>query len=139
MERTAIMVLVMVALSGCYHATIETGLPPSNETVEEPWAASWIGGLVPPSTVETAAQCPDGVARVETKHSFLNGLVAVLTSGIFTPMHIIVTCADGERMDRVDAVEIQIDPGATVEQRQQALNEAAQRSAEIGAAVFVSF
>ena len=139
MERTVTMALVMVALSGCYHATIETGLPPSNETVEEPWAAGWIGGLVPPSTVETAAQCPDGVARVETKHRFLNGLVAVLTSGIFTPMHITVTCADGGRMDRVDAVEIQVDPGATPEQRRQALNEAAQRSAEIGAAVFVSF
>ena len=139
MARTVTMALVMVALSGCYHAKIETGLPPSNETVEVPWAASWIGGLVPPSTVETAAECPDGVARVETKISFLNGLVSVLTGGIFTPMHITVTCADGGSMDRVDGVDIQVDPGATVEQRQQALNEAAQRSAEIGAAVFVSF
>ena len=139
MERTVTMALVMVALSGCYHATIETGLPPSNEVVEEPWAASWIAGLVPPAAMETAAQCPDGVARVETKHSFLNGLVAVLTGGIFTPMHITVTCADAGRMDRSDAAEIQLDPGATAEQRQQALNEAAQLSAEIGAAVFVSF
>ena len=140
MERTVTMALVMVVLSGCsYHATIETGLPPSNETVEEPWAASWIFGLVPPSTVETAARCPDGVARVETKLSFLNGLVSALTFSIFTPMHITVTCADGARMDRVDAVDIQVDPGATAEQRQQAMNEAAQRSAEIGAAVFVSF
>ncbi len=139
MERTVTMALVMVALSGCYHATIETGLPPSNETVEEAWAASWIGGLVPPSTVETAAECPDGAARVETKLSFLNGFVAVLTGGIFTPMHVTVTCADGGRMNRVDAAEIQVDPGATVEKRQQALNDAAQLSAEIGAAVFVSF
>ena len=103
------------------------------------WAASWIGGLVPPSTVETAAQCPDGVARVETQISFLNALVAALTLSIFTPMNIKVTCADGGRTDRVDAVDIQVDPGATVEQRRQALNEAAQRSAEMGAAVFVSF
>ena len=140
MERTVTMALVMVVLSGCsYHATIETGLPPSNETVEEPWAASWIGGLVPPATVETVAQCPDGVARVETQISFLNALVAALTLSIFTPMNIKVTCADGGRMNRVDAVDIQVDPGATVEQRRQALNEAAQRSAEIGVAVFVSF
>ena len=140
MGRTVTMALAMVVLSGCsYHATIETGLPPSNETVEEPWAASWIGGLVPPSTVETAAQCPDGVARVETQISFLNALVAALTLSIFTPMNIKVTCADGGRMNRVDAVDIQVDPGATVEQRRQALNEAAQRSAEIGVAVFVSF
>ncbi len=139
MERTVTMALVMVVLSGCYHATIETGLPPSNVTVEEPWAASWIVGLVPPKTVETAALCPNGVAVVETQQSFLNGLVGALTFGIFTPMNITVTCADGGRMDQEDAVDIQVEPGATVEQRQQALNDAAQLSAETGAAVFVSF
>ena len=92
-----------------------------------------------PVAVTFAEKAPDGVARVETKHSFLNGLVAVLTSGIFTPMHITVTCADPGRMDGGDAEEIQVEPGATPEQRQQALNDAGRLSAEIGAAVFVSF
>jgi hypothetical protein len=44
--------------------------------------------------VETAAKCPNGVARVETRLSFLNQLVSGLTLGIYTPMEIVVTCAE---------------------------------------------
>ena len=83
----------VVVLSGCYHAIIETGFPPGNQTIEKPWASSWIGGLVPPTMVETAERCPNGVARVETQHSFLNMLVTWLTAGIYAPMTIEVTCA----------------------------------------------
>jgi hypothetical protein len=85
----------MVALLGCYHATIDTGVAPSNRVIEKKWASGWIFGLVPPSTVATAAQCPTGVAKVETKLSFLNQLVSALTLSIYTPMAIRVTCAEG--------------------------------------------
>ena len=139
MERTVTMALVMVALSGCYHATIETGLAPSPETVEVPWAASWIIGLVPPKTVETAQQCPNGVAVVETKQSFLNGLVGALTAGIFTPIHITVTCAAGRRMDAADSAAVEIEQDATVQEKREALTKAAQLSAQIGSAVLVAF
>ena len=71
MDRVTLGLLVLV-VSSCFHATVETGLPPSNRTVEKHWASSWIGGLVPPETVETAERCPDGVAKVETKQSLLN-------------------------------------------------------------------
>lgn len=85
--------IAAVLVSGCYHATIETGLQPGSQTIHKPWAASWIYGLVPPSTVSAASECPSGVARVETQHSFLNQLVGFLTLGIFTPIEIKVTCA----------------------------------------------
>jgi hypothetical protein len=95
MRRTARLtaVLLLAAAAGCYHATIDTGLTPSPQTVEKPWAASFIDGLVPPSTVETKAKCPNGAARVDTQLSFLNMVVGVITFGIFTPMDIKVTCA----------------------------------------------
>ena len=94
MTRTAsLTAALMLVLSGCYHATIETGLPPGNQTLEDRWASGWIYGLVPPSTVETMERCPNGVARVETQLSFLNQLVNLLTFGIYTPMEIVVTCA----------------------------------------------
>jgi hypothetical protein len=35
------------------------------------------------------------LSKVETEHSFLNGLVGALTLGIYTPMHLTVTCASG--------------------------------------------
>jgi hypothetical protein len=82
-------------LAGCYHATVETGRTPSTVTVEDQWADSWVYGLVPPSTINVAQGCPSGVARVETQLSFLNQLVGILTLGIYTPMWVRVTCAQG--------------------------------------------
>src|SRR5439155_1208035 len=77
----------------CYHATVDTGLKPSAQVVEKSFAAGWIFGLVPPSTVATASQCSHGAAKIETQLSFVNQLVAFLTLDIFTPMSIKVTCA----------------------------------------------
>lgn len=93
-HRPLALVATLLTLSACYHATVETGLAPGVQTLEKNWAAGWIYGLVPPSTVETMQRCPDGVARVETQLSFPNQLVSFLTLGIFTPMKIVVTCAD---------------------------------------------
>jgi hypothetical protein len=63
-----VAVLAVVA-SGCYCATVETGLAPSGDSVSQNWATSFLYGLVPPATVQTAARCPHGVATVQTQHS----------------------------------------------------------------------
>ncbi len=93
--RTLVWIAGLVALSGCYHATVDTGVAPSKLVIDKQWASGWIMGLVPPSTVATAARCPAGVSKVETRLSFLNQLVSFLTVSIYTPMHIRVTCAEG--------------------------------------------
>ena len=97
MRRLAIGILSLVVLSGCYHATVETGLTPGPQTIDVNWASGWIYGLVPPSTVEAMDRCTNGVARVETQLSFLNQLVSGLTFGIFTPMQINVGYRRHER------------------------------------------
>jgi Bor protein len=86
-------VILLCACAGCYHATVETGASPSNQVIEKKFASSWIYGLVPPSTVSTTERCPNGPAKVETQHSFVNQLVGFITLGIYTPMEIKVTCA----------------------------------------------
>jgi hypothetical protein len=89
-----------LAMSGCFHATVNTGVAPGTRLVQEKWATSFIYGLVPPDAVNAMAECGGaGVARVETRISFLNGLVGVLTFQIFTPMEITVTCGRGEQED----------------------------------------
>ena len=90
-------ILLLAVAGACYHAVIETGLAPGSQTIEQPWAMSFVDGLVPPSLVETKSRCPAGVSKVETQHSFLNMLVGGLTFGIVTPMSIKVTCAQGGR------------------------------------------
>jgi len=93
MRRYVPVMAALLVCSACYHATIETGLAPSPQTVEKPWASGWVYGLVPPSTVETQQKCPKGVSKVETQLSFPNMLVSLLTLSIYTPMDIKVTCA----------------------------------------------
>jgi hypothetical protein len=106
--RTGLLLIGMIATSGCYHATIDTGVTPSQVVVRKPWASGWLFGLVPPSTTATMAQCPAGVAKVETKLSFLNGLVSTLTMSIYTPMSVRVTCAAGPEAPAVSTAT----PGA---------------------------
>ena len=91
--RAAAALLAITTVTGCYRATINTGLPPSTIEIEEEWAHSWLGGLVPPDEMDVAGQCPSGVAQVETELSFLNQLAAAVTWGIYTPMTLRVVCA----------------------------------------------
>ena len=132
--RTVAAAFLAVLAAGCYHVTVDTGRSPSGQTIERPWANSFVYGLVPPPVVETASQCPNGVARVESQISFLNGLVAVLTLSIYTPMTITVQCAGGMAPDAAAA-------GSTVKgtgrDGGEAILEAARRSARSGQPVLV--
>jgi len=137
MLRSLTAAAVVLALSvGCYHATIETGRPASSEIVKKPWANSWIYGLVPPATVSTAAQCPNGVARVETQLSFLNGLVGALTFGIYTPMNILVTCASAAT---ASAPDLLVPDGAAPDEIVRVMTEAAERAVALHRGVIVQF
>lgn len=123
-----------MVVGGCYHAVIETGRAPSGTVIEDKWADSFIDGLAPPDVVNTAQQCPNGVARVETEHSFLNLVAAAFSFGIYTPMHITVHCAAAstpvpdDRVIRTDA------RGAAA-----AVDRAARLSAERGGPAYVVF
>jgi len=134
------VIVALLAGTACYHATIETGRPPSPQTIERPWAPSFVYGLVPPPVVETAARCPNGVSPVETQISFLNGLVALFTFNMFTPMSIKVTCAAAGSEDQAASHElVAIDHQADLTSKQLALTLAARRSAELGRPVWIAF
>jgi hypothetical protein len=135
------VLLAFVVVLGCYHATVDTGLEPSLRTIDDQWADSWVYGLVPPATVETAQRCPNGVAMIETQQSFLNGLVGVLTFGIYTPMTIKVTCAarGGDDAAASDEAMLEIDQAATAEQKRDMLQRAVDLSRASDGPVFVVF
>jgi hypothetical protein len=129
---------LVVALTACYHATIDTGRSPSPEIINQPWASGWIYGLVPPKTVETMAKCPNGVSKVETMHSFLNSLVGGLTFGIYTPITIKVTCAaSGRGSIPTGASQIQLGANAAPQQIQDVLTRAAMLSFQSGTPVYI--
>jgi len=95
---------------------------------------------VPPSTLETRAQCKSGVSKVETQLSFLNQLVSGLTFGILTPMSIKVTCAQaGHASVSPTGPQIDVAADATKEQIQSAINRAVDLSLRTGEPVFVEY
>ena len=93
--QLAALAVTAVLMTGCYHATVDTGLTPApEESTQRVWANSWIAGLIAPPALDATRMCEGRkAARVETQHTFLNQLVAALTGGIYTPMTIEVTCA----------------------------------------------
>ena len=94
-HRASIAVALGLAVSGCYHQVVQTGRTPGSTVVEKPWTATWLWGIVPATPIDVTRDCPSGIATVETKQSFMNGLVGVLTLGIFSPRDVRVTCASG--------------------------------------------
>jgi Bor protein len=145
LSRAALIAGVVIC-SACYHATIEMGRPASGQVVARPWANSFIYGLVPPPTWEAAHACPNGVARVETLHSFLNGLVGALTLGIYTPMTLQITCAaagssDASSVSRSADTEqvISIDRTASLEKQRATMSSAAALAISTRAPVYVRF
>ncbi len=133
MARWMTTALLAVSTTACYHAVIETGAPAGTDNLSVPWAHSFIYGLVPPPVVNSAQKCPRGAAKVETQHTFLQGLVAAITWGIYTPMKIDVTCATGGRAD---------DASATLSAGQDpagAMQQAVELARESGKPVIVQF
>ena len=60
-------------------------------------------------TVDAGAVCPNGVARVDTRITFVNGLVTFLTGSIYTPATVRVYCSAG-RAEGPTEVELALTP-----------------------------
>lgn len=130
----AALAALLLPTAACYHQIVETGRPAGSTVIDKPWQMSFIAGLIPPPAINTAAQCPGGVAKVETQHSFLNGLVAGITFGLVTPIQVTITCASGGR-----ASADQIKSGTSAAERTAAIQQAADRAVATGEAVEIQF
>jgi hypothetical protein len=136
-KLTLALILLAASTAGCYRATVDTGRTPSGQTIRNDWAHSFVAGLVPPATVQTAQQCPAGVARVETQHSFLNMLATSLTFGLYSPMTITVQCATAAEEN--DATTLLVPANASLATATSVFNQAVARAAGEDRAVLVQF
>lgn len=93
--RFGVLCTLLWVASGCYRQVIQTGRTPAATVIDRPWTHTWLWGLVPATAIDVTSQCRSGIATVVTEQSFMNGLVSVLTLGIYTPRHVTVTCATG--------------------------------------------
>jgi hypothetical protein len=136
-SRLSLLAAAML-LSACYHQVVQTGRTPGTTVIERPWTATWLWGLVPATEISVAAQCPNGVARVVTEQSFLNGLVGALTLGIYTPQDVRITCASGTSA-LPGAREIHVADGSPLEARVAAIEAAIRLAERTGESVIVRY
>lgn len=89
--------MVVVAASACYEHTFTVGQgAPTGPVVYSEWHSSWLGGLIGERNIAVDQVCPSGNATIHDEQSFLNGLVSVLTAGIYTPTEVKIRCDTGQ-------------------------------------------
>lgn len=93
--RAGVLCAALLASSACFRQVVQTGRTPAATVIDRPWTHTWLWGLVPAKPIDVTSQCRSGIATVVTEESFMNGLVHVLTIGIYTPRHVTITCATG--------------------------------------------
>ncbi|MEO7966342.1 MAG: hypothetical protein ABIT38_20765 [Gemmatimonadaceae bacterium] len=138
-KRRVVILLSLAATTGCFHQVVHTGRTPGQTVILKPWVSTWVFGIVPAKPIDTRAQCPSGVATVDTQTSFVNGLLTVLTIGIWAPQTATITCA-GSTAALPSGIELlRVAAQATPEQFNATMQLAAKRSAELGRPVAVQF
>ena len=122
----------LFATTACYHQVISTGRAPGPTVVSKPWTATWIWGIVPASPINVSMECKSGVATVETQMSFLNGLAAGVTFGLYSPRDVKITCAGGSAL-KLGAPEFYVGSALSAEERAGAFESAISAAARSGA------
>ncbi len=89
--RMALM-LLMVPTLGCQHLTYSSGLGHSRSS-KSGTNQFFLFGLVNTAEVDLRDTCPTGVGRLVVHQSFVDGLLAAITLGIYTPRSWEVWCA----------------------------------------------
>ena len=99
MTRQLTWVALSLALSGCWRTTIRSGLPPGEEAKdydERVHQALVLGTLETRKPHALADLCPMGWSEIHVRKGFLNGLLTVITLGIYSPQTVTVVCSTGE-------------------------------------------
>src|SRR5687767_7280540 len=81
----AAVAAALLTSTACFHAVVETGRPAGTTVVQKPWVNTFVFGLVAAQPIDVSAQCPGGLAKVETQMSVPNALVSFVTLGLYTP------------------------------------------------------
>ena len=93
MKKIALAILVVASLAAC---STQTALINGNTGAlrQEDMQTFFVGGLGQTQTINAAEICggADKVVKVERVTSFLNGVLATLSSGIYTPYDAKVYC-----------------------------------------------
>lgn len=96
MNRALLLALALASSSACYRTRMvfrQAPMGPISNEYDGRWHHGGVLGLVEFSDpVALDRACPGGVAGIEQRTSFLNGLAANLTGSLYTPQSVTVEC-----------------------------------------------
>ena len=97
MFQKASIVLAATLLAGCAQTKFHMQVRDDSDGLTATYDQAqhyFVGGIFQKQNVDAAYICDgeDNVARVETQTTFVNGLVASITGGIYTPQQARVYC-----------------------------------------------
>ena len=92
--RASLAGALLLLSSGCHTVRYSTNLPGGGGRTEQN-AAFFFWGLVGTKVVNLKTLCPQGAARWSNQQTFLDGLLGVITLGIYAPRTIVVECSNG--------------------------------------------
>ena len=100
----AALAAMLVVTAACYEHTFTIGNgAPAAPIAQEEWRHHWLWGLISPDKeMRLRDECSSGDATIEAEQSFLNGLVAALTGGIYSPHTVRIRCGDGTALLELD-------------------------------------
>jgi uncharacterized lipoprotein YehR (DUF1307 family) len=93
MKKLILLAVLSVAVTGCAQQTFVMA-PQDSEPAMEESQTFFINGLGQEKEVDAASVCggADKVSKVEVQETFVNGLMAAVTFGIYTPREARVYC-----------------------------------------------
>ena len=94
MTKRLVAAVMLLALAGCYTISYQTPAPGSGQYKEDR-GDFFFWGLTGEKTVDLQAMCPQGVSRWKSEQTFVDGLIALVTLGIYVRRHVTVECAGG--------------------------------------------
>jgi len=93
MKKT-LTIMALLAISGCATQTYHINPGNSSTPTADKMQNFFISGLGQEQEMDAASICggADKVIKVASKHEFVDGLLGVLTFGLYTPRHAKVYC-----------------------------------------------
>ncbi|HTT70918.1 MAG TPA: Bor family protein [Anaeromyxobacteraceae bacterium] len=88
----------LLCLSGCYTVSYQTALHGGGASKEDR-GDFFLWGLVGEKTVRLKDLCPEGVSSWKSQATFVDGLLSIVTLGIYEPRHVLVECAGGTSVE----------------------------------------
>ena len=92
MNKRLLPALLCLTLTSCYHATHLVGSGPAGSTVQKAKNQYFLFGLAPGKQADTHAMANGATNyRIDVEHSFVDGLLNLITFGIYNPTTVTVT------------------------------------------------